>query len=165
VPEGVAPAYADALKSGAAAVGLLMSALPLGTVIGTLALVRLSPARRTRLVAPLALATAVPLVACAPQPGLVASIALWTASGVFAAYQVVASAAFVSSIPDHQRGRAVGLASSAVIATQGIGLVGFGFIADQWGAAKAIAFAGVIAFLLATPMALSWRRSNRMSHA
>jgi MFS family permease len=163
VPEGVAPAYAASLGTGAAAVGLLMAALPLGTVIGTLLLVRRPPGQRSRLLAPLAILTALPLIACAAHPGLAASIALWATSGVFSSYQVEAVASFVSSVPGHHRGRSVGIASSTVIATQGMGLIGFGLLADQWGAAHAVAFAGALAVALALPLAVSWLRVVRAS--
>lgn len=161
VPEGVAPAYADSLGAGAAAVGVLMAALPFGTAVGAFVLVRLRPDQRSRLLGPLALATAVPLIVCSLEPGLVISTALWTLCGLFAAYQVEASASFVASLPNHQRGRAVGLASSAMIAAQGIGVIVFGVVADRWGAANAVAFAGVASFALAVPLAAGWVRSSR----
>ncbi len=159
VPEGVAPAYAAALGAGTPAVGVLMAALPLGTAVGAWLLLRMSPERRSRLIGPLAVLTAAPLIACVFKPGLALSTGLWAASGLFAAYQVQASASFVRSIPDHRRGQVIGLASSSMIAAQGIGLIGFGALADHWGAANAISFAGAAAFVLALPLAAGWYRA------
>jgi Major Facilitator Superfamily len=160
VPEGLAPAYADSVGGGAASVGLLMAMLPLGTAVGAWLLLRLRPERRSRLVGPLAVATAVPLIACGMGPAVPVSLALWAASGLCAAYQVQASAGFVAAVPDAGRGAAVGLASSAIIAAQGMGLVGFGAAADYLNAPAAIAIAGAAAFVLALPLALSWGRAS-----
>jgi MFS family permease len=161
VPEGIAPAYAASLGAGTAAVGVLMAALPLGTALGTGPLVRLPADRRSKLLGPLALATAVPLIGCALHPGVAVATTLWALSGLFAAYQVVASASFIASVPNPQRGQAIGIASSAIIASQGIGLIGFGAIADHVSPADAVAVAGAVAFVLAVPLAVSWMRASR----
>jgi MFS family permease len=160
-PEGLAPAYAAAHGAGARAVGVLMAALPLGTALGVWLLVRLPATLRSRLTGPLSVATAVPLIACALGPGMGASVALWALSGLFAAYQMHASTAFVASVPNHQRGQAVGLATSAVIAAQGLGLIGFGVLADHASATAAVALAGTFALVLAVPLALAWARTSR----
>lgn len=163
VPEGLAPAYADSVGGGAASIGVLMAMLPLGTAFGAWALLRWPAQRRSHAVGPLALATALPLVACGFGPAIPVSLALWAASGLCSAYQMQASAAFVAAVPDAGRGAAVGIASSAIIAAQGLGLVGFGAVADYLGAPAAVAIAGSVAFVMGVPLALTWWRTSRES--
>ena len=158
VPEGVAPSYAHALGAGSVAVGVLMAALPLGTAIGAWLVVRVPSQTRENWIGPMAIATAIPLIACVVKPDIAASAVLWSLSGLFAAYQVPASAAFVRGVPDHRRGQVVGLAASAVLAAQGFGVVAFGFVAEHSSAATAVSVAGVMAMLAAIVLAVGWAR-------
>lgn len=161
VPEGVAAPYAADLGDGPAAVGLLMAALPAGSAVGALLLVRLSARRRDRLIGPLAVAAALPMIACAAGPDLPVSIALWFLTGMFAAYQVQAAASFVRAVPAGHRGQTIGLVGSGLIAIQGLGVVVFGVVADYVGGAKAVGLAGGVALLIAALVATSWSRARK----
>jgi hypothetical protein len=161
VPEGIAPAYAAGLGGGAAAIGLLMAAAPAGTVLGVFLFVRLPVPWRVRLLGPLAIATSVPLIACAARPNLVASVLLWSLVGLFSAYQVQAATSFVRSSPVRHRGQLIGLATSGLIAMQGLGVMTFGLVADWVGASAAVAIAGIAAALLSLPLAASWSQVTR----
>ncbi|PZS30731.1 MAG: MFS transporter [Pseudonocardiales bacterium] len=165
VPEGVAAPYAAASGHGPAAVGLLMAALPAGSAVGALVLLRLPARRRQTLVGPLAVAAALPMIGCAASPALVVSIALWFSTGLFAAYQLQAAASFVRAIPAGQRGQVMGLVSSGLIASQGLGIVVFGVVADHLGGTKAVGLAGVLALMIAIPLALSWSRASAVVEA
>ncbi|MEP7020075.1 MAG: MFS transporter [Pseudonocardiales bacterium] len=160
VPEGVAAPYAAVSGHGPAAVGLLMAALPAGSAVGALVLVRLPARRRQRLMGPLAVAAALPMIACAASPALVVSIALWFSTGLCAAYQLQAAASFVRAIPAGQRGQVMGLVGSGLIASQGLGIVVFGVVADHLGGTKAVGLAGALALVIAIPLALSWSRAS-----
>jgi MFS family permease len=153
VPEGVAVPYATALGEGPAAVGLLMAALPAGSAVGALLLLRLPARLRERSIGPLAVAAALPMIACAASPGLVVSIALWFLIGMFAAYQAQAAASFVRAVPAGQRGQTMGLVGSGLIAVQGLGIVVFGVVADHLGGPKAVGLAGTVALVLAALLA------------
>ena len=125
VPEGVAAPYAADMDNGAVAVGLLMAAMPAGSAVGTYLLVRFVPAAvRSKFMGPLAAATGVPLAVCVLHPNLVFSLVLWTASGLFFGYQVQVITEFVRTVPDQQRGQAIGIASSGLLAVQGFGILG-----------------------------------------
>ena len=85
VPEGLAAPYVAGLGGGRGWIGTLMTTIPLGSVIGTLAVLRLVPPnRRERTTAVMAALTGVPLIACAASPGLLTSAVLWLVSGVLA---------------------------------------------------------------------------------
>lgn len=160
VPEGLAAPYVADLGGGPVAIGILMAALPAGTAVGAIVMVRWPGRVRERLIGPLAVATALPMLACAARPDLAVSIVLWFATGLFAAYQLPASAAFVRSVPDAHRGQTIGLIGSALIALQGLGIVFFGVVADHVGAADAIAIAGIPALVFATSLAWVWARTH-----
>jgi MFS family permease len=156
VPEGLAAPYASHLGGGSGWTGTLMTAIPLGSVIGTLAVLRLvSPARRERTTAAMAVLTGVPLIACAASPGLLASAALWLVSGVFAAYLMDSMTRVVQLTPDSQRGQVVGIVGAGLLGVQGVGLLIFGIVAAHLGAHVAVGLAGVVGTACALPMALS----------
>ena len=150
VPEGLAAPYAAQHGGGPAWVGLLLAANPAGNLVGVLLLTRWVPAaRRNGLLVGLAVASGVPLVCCAPGPGVLLAAVLWALCGVFSAYLVLIITSFVAIVAPQVRGQAIGLASSGLLAAQGIGLVVGGAVAAVWGEAMAIAVAGAAGSVLA----------------
>lgn len=159
--EGLAAPYAAALGGGPVAVGLLLAANPLGAALGIVLLARLvPPARRDRLLGPLAVASCVPLIASALHPPLATVVTLWVVSGLACAYQVPANAAFVAAVPDAHRGQAFGLAVTALRVTQGLGVLLAGVLAEATGPAVAVAIAGGVGVLVALGCALAWSRAR-----
>ena len=162
VPEGLAAPYAAEINEGTLAVGLLLAAHPAGLAVGAFILGRgVRPDRRQALIGPLAVLAMLPLTLYTFQPGLHAALALLLLSGAFTAYQVTASATFISLVPDSGRGQAFGLAGSGLIAAQGIGLLAGGVLVTVFGsAATAIAIAGAAGTLVALPTAAAWSRAR-----
>jgi len=166
VPEGLAPSYVAAIGGGTAAVGLLMAADPAGSAVGAGLFVRLVPAHvRAWLIGPLAFACGIPLIFCGWRPGIVVSVLLLVVTGLCSAFQIQAATTFMRLVPDHHRGQAYGLAQSGLIAVQGLGIAGFGFIGDHIGAAHAIRLSGIIGSVLAVGLAVSWERARRADRA
>lgn len=150
VPEGLAAPYAAELGGGAGTVGLLMAAQPVGAVVGAVVLTRLvGPARRLRLLAPLALLAPAVLVGCGPVRALPGVLALLLVSGAGTAYQLAANAAFVVAVPADVRGRAFGLVRSGLAAGQGLAFVVAGAAAERVAPSVVIAAAGLVGTLLA----------------
>jgi Major Facilitator Superfamily len=162
VPEGLAAPYAAEIGEGTAAVGLLLAAHPAGIVIGASALGRgFGPQRRQQLIGPLAVLALLPLIGYAFHPGLYAALALLLLSGICTAYQVTASATFISLVPDSGRGQAFGLAGSGLIAAQGLGLVAGGVLVSIFcSPGVAIAVAGAAGTLVALPAAAAWSKAR-----
>jgi MFS family permease len=159
--EGLAAPYAASLGGGPVTVGLLLAANPLGAALGIVLLARLvPPARRDRLLGPLAVLSCVPLVASALDPPLGGVIALWVVSGLACAYQVPANAAFVAAVPDAHRGQAFGLAVTALRVTQGVGVLVAGLLAERTGPATAVALAGALGVVVALLCAVAWNRAR-----
>jgi MFS family permease len=160
--EGLAAPYAAHLGAGSAAVGVLLAANPLGAAVGIVALTRLvAPDARTRLLGPLAVGSCVPLIGSVLDPPLPVVIGLWVVSGLCCAYQVPANAAFVAAVADAHRGQAFGLAVTALRATQGVGVLVSGVLAQATSPPLAVALSGGVGVLAALAAGDAWRRARR----
>jgi predicted MFS family arabinose efflux permease len=157
IPEGLAAPYAHALGGDTFDVGLLMAAMPVGTVIGAFAFGRLTtPSTRLRLMGWLAMMSCAPLIGSALNPPLAVVIALFIVAGIGGAYQLAAAAAFVQSVPDSGRARAFGLAQSGLLVAQGLGILIGGAVAQAIGPHLVVALAGLLGLTAATLLALGW---------
>jgi MFS family permease len=166
MPEGLAAPYADALgQSSAAAVGVLLAANPIGSVIGAFWFGRFVDERhRNASVGLLALAAGVPLIACALHPGLAASVGLFALSGAFAVcYQMQAAATFVRMLPDQIRAQGMGFMASVLVTVQGLGVLAGGVVAGYTGPALAVAFAGSLGIVLGSHPAWIWSRQHAVA--
>lgn len=161
VPEGLSAPYAAGLGVAMSATGLLMAADPIGSIVGAWVLSRISSPVRQRLLPWLAVASGIPLIGCMLRPNLGTVVVLWVASGAFStAYLIVAQALFIRQVPDHRRGAASGLASTGVLTSQGIAILGGGVLADLTSAPIAVAVAGIAGVALTGSVAASWLRAR-----
>ena len=159
VPEGLAAPVAAATGGGPAAVGLLLAAMPCGTVVGGLLVARLVPADRRRgWIAPLAIVAGLPLIVGLTQPGLAVTALCWTLCGLLTAYQLPANTAFAVAVPDRHRGQAMGVVQTGLAVGQGLGLLGAGILADRFGPTTVIAGSGLVATGLAVLIVLTGPR-------
>lgn len=165
VPEGLAAPYAAEIGAGPAVVGLLMAADPAGSVLGAWLFTRFVPTgHRERWLGPLAIAAGLPLVLCVARPDAVPAILLWGATGLLStACLVQAQASFVRMTPYAQRGKAIGLAASGLVAAQGLAVLLSGFAAEHVGAAAAVAITGAVGSATAIWLAVAWRRAGRIA--
>jgi predicted MFS family arabinose efflux permease len=156
-PEGVVTPLARALGGGAAAVGVLLAAQALGQTAGALMFSRfVAPAVRLRFMGPMAVAACAVLVLFGWRPGLVVSLLILVASGLFACYQLAANAAFVRAAPPEQRSQAFGLAQGGMSLGQGTVLILAGAGAQHFAPARVIAGCGAVGAVMALAIALSW---------
>ena len=157
LPEGLAAPYARALGGGGLTVGLLMAAMPVGSVISAIILGRfVKPSARLRMMGWLAILACAPLIGSAARPPLAVVLALWILSGIGSGYQLAAAAAFVQSVPDSGRALAFGLAQSGLLASQGLGIIVGGAAAQVLGPEPVVALAGLAGLGAATLLALGW---------
>lgn len=161
--EGLAVPYANEIGGGPEAAGLLLAASPAGAVIGMWLITLWPPERRMRLLGPLAAAACVPLIFCALKPGLAVTVLLWGLSGAASAYHLPASASFVQAVPDHQRGQAFGVASTALKTSQGLGILLAGLLAERLTPSLSLAVMGAAGVLVAIAAGAAWRRARRIS--
>jgi predicted MFS family arabinose efflux permease len=161
VPESLAVPYAAQLGGGTGAVGWLLAAVPVGSIVGMIWLKSLRPELRLRLMAPLTVATCAILIPSALAPVLAVSVTLWALSGLASAHDMVAQGAFVQRVPDASRGQAIGLASAAMQAAQGLGIVLAGLLAEVLTPAAVVGLAGAAGVVAASLAAVLWRRTAR----
>jgi predicted MFS family arabinose efflux permease len=160
-PEGLAAPYAHQLGAGTVAVGLLMAADPLGAALGTYVFTRLlSPAARPRIVGALAVLAGIPLVLSAVHPLLPITFLLWTVSGFLSSHTILAQAMFVQLVPDHRRGRAVGMLTAGLQTVQGLGVILAGAVAELFEPSVTVALCGGAGATCAVLAALAWHRAR-----
>lgn len=162
VPQGLAVPYAAALGGDAVTVGLLLAAYPLGISIAAVVFSRLvRPELRLGLMGPLAIVACGILILCASGPGLVVSLLIFAISGAASCYQLAASVAYFTSVPDAMRGRAFGLAQAGLSVGQGAAILLAGAAAERWPPATVIAASGLIGAVTALPLVVAWHRVSR----
>jgi MFS family permease len=160
-PEGVAAPYAQQLGGGAATVGLLMAADPVGQGIGAVVLSRwVRPGKRPRIIGPLAVLAGVPLVLSAVHPSAGSVIVLWALTGTLSSYLMLAFAEFTLAVPDHRRGQAVGLVGAGLQTAQGLGIVLAGALVGPFAPSTSVALCGVAGVMCAVLLALARRRQT-----
>ncbi|MER6030817.1 MFS transporter [Streptomyces sp. NPDC001851] len=161
VPEALAAPYADELGSSSAGLGLLMCALPVGTVAGELfAGARLGPVARERVALPLLCPTLLPYLGFALRPGLTASLLLLLLSGAGSAYTLGLDQWFVRAVPQELRGRAMTVLSAGLMTAQGVGMALAGVAAQVAGVRTAVAGAGAAGVLCCCGLAVAARATE-----
>ena len=159
VPEALAVPYAASLHHGTVAAGLVFAAGPLGSAVGMVVFTRVvRPADRLRCMGPMAVAACLILALCLARPGLPALLAIVAVSGLLAAYQIAANAAFVLAAPDDRRGQAYAIANGGMNLGQGLLYVLAGVAASVTTPAVAVAGSGLIGAALAWWLAADRRR-------
>jgi len=161
--EALAAPYAAAIGGGAVAAGLLFATNPLGMVVGMLIVNRLPYARRLRWMVPMAVLSCAPLMGCVWRLDLVATIVLWTISGLASAYNITASVTFVRSVPDAGRGQAFGLAQTSIRVSQGLGIILAGLAAEVIAVHDVVAAAGLLGSLAAVGAGWWWHKATQPS--
>ena len=137
-PEGLAVPVAAELHGGSLAAGVLTSAIPAGFVIASVVVLRLPPERRISLLPLLAALATVPLLATPAATSVPAVTLLWLLSGLGSSLQLVASSAYGQAVPPHARARAFGLATSGLMAVQGLAQLAGGALAVGVGPRAAV---------------------------
>jgi MFS family permease len=150
--EGLAVAVSHELGGGAVAAGLLTATVPAGFLAGSVLVLRTPHERREALLPWLVLLSAAPLLGT-PAAGHLALVAvLWVLAGAGATANLVAAPAFVQSCPRDFRGRAYGVASATLMATQGAGLLLGGYLGTLVAPRTAVAAVAALMIVLAVPV-------------
>ena len=158
-PEGVAAPLAYALGGGAATVGVILAANALGQTVGGITFSRfVAPPTRLRLMSPLAISSCAVLVLFFWEPDLAVSLLILVGSGLCAAYQLAANAAFVRAAPQERRSQAFGMAQGSMSLGQGVVMILVGAAAEHHAPARAIAVCGAVGAAVAVAVAVSAAR-------
>lgn len=146
-PEGLAVPVSAGLGGGDLTVGVLTAALPAGFLLGSAVLLRLQPAQRPPLLPALVALSAVALLATPLVHSTPAVAALWVLVGAGSALNLVANAEYMQAVPRELRGRAFGVADTALTAWQGGLLLLAGGLAEPLRPAVVLALAGALALV------------------
>ncbi|WP_030672227.1 MFS transporter [Streptomyces cellulosae] len=160
-PEALAAAYADEIGVGTAGVGLLMCAMPVGTIAGEVyAGAVLTPATRSRVALPLAAGGLLPLLVYPSAPGLGWILAALLVTGLSGAYTLGVDRWFVDAVPEELRGRAMTVHTAGLMTIQGIGMALAGVAAEFWTVGTVVGGAGVLGTVCCALLALEVRRTD-----
>ncbi len=156
VPEGLAAPYA---KGDSSAIGLLLAAQPVGSVVGGIVLSRMvRPVIRLELMGWLAVLSCLPLLLFVTTPSLPVAVALLVISGIGTTYNLPANAAFMQALPAERRGQAFGLVSAGLVAGQGISIAIAGACAELTSPGVVICVAGALGVACALSLSGAGRR-------
>ncbi|CAM5400637.1 MFS transporter [Streptomyces abikoensis] len=148
-PESLAAPYADAIGAGSVGVGLLMCAMPAGTILGeVLAGSVLGPRGRERLTLPAAAVLLLPFLLYVLKPSLGWSLAAVALAGLGAAYTLGLDQWFVAAVPEELRGRAMTLQTAGTMTVQGLGMALAGAAAEFAPVHWVVAGSGLIGTLV-----------------
>ncbi|WP_051855929.1 MFS transporter [Streptomyces sp. NRRL B-1347] len=157
-PEALAAPYAEQIGVGSAGVGLLMCAMPIGTIAGELyAGAALSARARARIALPLAATTLLPLLAYGAAPGLVLAVPVLVLAGAGAAYTLGLDRWFVDAVPPDLRGRAMTVHTAGLMTLQGVGMALAGLAAEFYAVSTVVAAVAVLGTACCTALALEVR--------
>ncbi|MEH0936031.1 MFS transporter [Micromonospora psammae] len=162
VPEGLAAGWAGEHGggglNGGAAQAVIMAANPVGYILGGLLIGRaVGPARRLRLVRPLAVLAPLMLVpALLDPPPLV--VALLAAACGFAVAGLVptANGLFVRALPVHYRARAFGVMATGIQVIQGGAVLVTGLLAEHFSIPAVVGAWSAAGVLLMLVVSLRW---------
>ncbi|MEU9734978.1 MFS transporter [Streptomyces sp. NPDC048002] len=161
-PEALAAAYADEIGLGSGGVGLLMAAMPVGTIVGEVyAGSALSPVARSRIVLPLVTCALLPLLVYPLAPGLGWILAALLVTGLASAYTLGLDRWFVDAVPDALRGRAMTVHTAGIMTIQGVGMALAGAAAEFWPVATVVGTLGAVGAVCCLLLALEVRRTAR----
>jgi MFS family permease len=160
-PEALAAAYADEIGVGTAWIGLLMCAMPVGTIAGELyAGAALSPAARSRIVLPLAGCGLLPLVAYPFRPDLGWILLALLVAGAAGAYTLGLDRWFVDAVPEELRGRAMTVHTAGLMTIQGVGMALAGAAAEFWPVSTVVGGVGVLGTVCCLLLVAEVRRTQ-----
>jgi MFS family permease len=162
VYEGLAAPYTAEIGGGAVAIGLILAADPLGSVVGAVLFSRFVPAdARPKVLGVLTVVSCLPLLVCFLKPGLVPSIVVFALAGALGtAVMMQSTASFSRGVPDHSRAQALGLSQSGVATIQGLSPLLAGVLADRVGTAHTVGIVGLAGLVIAVPAAVAWKRAT-----
>ncbi|MER5255640.1 MFS transporter [Streptomyces sp. NPDC002855] len=161
-PEALAAPYADQIGVGVAGVGLLMCALPVGTIAAELYVgSALRATTRARIALPLASFTLLPLIVYAVTPGLLWAMLALALAGAGSAYTLGVDRWFVDAVPQELRGRAMTVHTAGLMTIQGVGMALAGLAAEFFAVSTVVTASGVLGTLCCLALAAEVRATQR----
>ncbi|MFJ8014195.1 MFS transporter [Streptomyces sp. NPDC096339] len=162
VPEALLAPYAAGIGAGTAALGLLMCAMPVGTIAGELwAGSALTARTRSRITAPLAAVGLLPLLLYATRPGVPGVLFALLFAGLAHAHTLGLDQWYVDAVPEELRGRAMTLLSTGLMTLQGAGMALAGLAAEFLPVHEVVAASGALGTVVVLLLLAELRASAR----
>ncbi|MFG1887031.1 MFS transporter [Micromonospora sp. NPDC049051] len=159
VPEALAVPYAASLQASTLVAGLLMSSIPIGTLLGEIAASNLLPASwQVRLIYPAILGLFVPLLIFIAKPVVWLAILALFISGTFAWFHLGQDRRLLDAAPRELRARALSIQSAGLMFWQGVGFALAGAFAELLAPNLVIFLAAVAGIAFALFVAVAARR-------
>lgn len=161
--EGQVAALVKQVGAGPRLAGLVLAAAPAGVALGSFALTRLvAPARRIRLVLPLALTACGVQIVLFAKPVPAICVAVFFVVGLAGVYSTILNPIFVRAVDPAYRGRAMGVAVAGINLAQGTAAVTAGVFARTLGAAHTVGLYGATGAAVTLLVGVTvWRRRER----
>ncbi len=161
VPEGLGAPWAAEISGPddrGLTQGLIMAAVPFGSILGALTMSRLlRPAVRRRLLGPLAIATPLALVGVVLDPPAAAIAVLAAACGfAFGGLLPVANGEFVKILPNEYRARAFGVVSGGLQLLQGAAVLITGALAHRLSVSTIVGLWSIAGVVLMVSLVRPW---------
>ncbi len=161
-PEALGLAYARSVGAAEYWGAILMAAPIAGATVGSYLVARMALRSQLDLMLPLAVASALPLLATGLEPAPAVVTLLWFVSGVMQAYFVAIMAITTLLTPDDNRGRVTGIAAAGFAACSLIGMLVAGYLADV--SSPAFTVTVIASVGLALTGLVWWRWPARVLH-
>ncbi|MFB8765691.1 MFS transporter [Nocardiopsis alba] len=143
-PEALAAPLASSMGGGPMLVALLLTAGPVGTVVGEVAAGALLNAEgRRRWMLPLAFVAFLPMTLFVLEPGPAVAVAVLALGALGWGYTLALDALLLAEAPEETRGRVFSLGSAGLMISQGAGFALAGAMAEFLPAHLVVALAGV----------------------
>ena len=143
-PEALAAPLAAGMGGGPMLVALLLTAGPVGTVVGELAAGSLLTAQaRSRWMLPLAFVSFLPMTLFVLDPGPALAVGVLGLGALGWGYTLALDALLLAETPEVLRGRVFALGSAGLMITQGVGFALAGAVAEFLPTHLVVAMAGV----------------------
>jgi hypothetical protein len=170
VPEGLGAAWADGLvdePSRGWVQGVIMAAVPLGSILGALGVTRLVPPDvRNRLLRPLAVSVPLVLVpAVLHPPTAVVAIMAGLCGSCMGALVPVANGQFVRALPTAYRARAFGVVQGGLHLLQGAGVLVTGALSQAFSVPVVVGVWSLGGLAIMIALSLSWPPSHAFADA
>ncbi|MGW6869573.1 MFS transporter [Streptomyces sp. NPDC054901] len=162
VPEALLTPYADGIGAGTVTLGILMCALPVGTVAGEVwAGSALTARTRSRIVAPLAALAPLPLLVYVFRPAAPVVLGALLLAGLAQAYTLGLDRMFVDAVPEEARGRAMTLLGTGMMTFQGVGMALAGLAAEFFPVHAVVTGAAVLGAAVVLMLLAALRAAGR----
>jgi hypothetical protein len=167
VPEGLGAAWAGQLGGPAQGwtQGMIMAAVPAGSILGSIMVTRLVPSGAlVRLMRPLAVAVPAALVpALFAPPAIVVALLACICGFAMGALGPVANGQFVLRLRPEYRARAFGVVQAGVHLLQGFAVVTTGLLAQRFLVPSVVGVWSLVGFVLMLVLVLRWPAESALT--